>query len=359
MNSRCFSPNWRQTMARLSKATLIGLLLFLSACTSSKVLNESRAKALIGEALQKASYMTSAGSITPLMSRSTNDYRATTVSAGPGHTLKRLIEEKLVTQKVETVNHPKVSGTFVSRWFYNTYAYSWRSNQSQRLHFRTEFSLTTDSVKQDLVHVTGKHGKSIGPPSWDLIPGSGWIELVPMIGRVDPDGSVHLPSATWIGSLTSVPPGPPIEGDLNFQYREEGATAYLQETRQDQLLCADCYSPTGRRTFAGTASGKKVEVKWYEYTFSPEVQTSAGRQGIEVAAGRFQVGEVSNLQLVNDTHAVANFAWDAQLNKIGQIMLADVKPSGTSTAQFAKKPDGTWVINEFGRDFSNSTLTRQ
>jgi hypothetical protein len=120
---------------------------------------------------------------------------------------------------------------------------------------------------------------------------------------------------------------------IEFLYREEGKTAYLDQ-KGDQ----------GIGTFTGTASGQRVELRWYEYTFSPEVQTSAGRQVIEVAAGRLQVGEVSNLQLVNETHAVANFAWQAQLNKLGQIMLGDVKPSGTSSVQFAKKPDGTWVL---------------
>jgi len=307
------NPGWRQKMATLSKTTLMGFLLFLSACTSSKVLNESRAKALIGEALQQQVYNISAASITSLMSRSTTDYRATTVTTGPAFALKRLIEEKLVTQKIEVLNYPKISGTFV-------------------LHVQTksgDWLTTTDStINIGMVPATNSlYGSQLTIKTSKAYFGGGTSRDTDTFkGTVDPNGRVYLTLPRYTNGFRN---GEGIE----FLYREEGKTAYLDQ-KGDQ----------GIGTFTGTASGQRVELRWYEYTFSPEVQTSAGRQVIEVAAGRLQVGEVSNLQLVNETHAVANFAWQAQLNKLGQIMLGDVKPSGTSSVQFAKNPDGTWVL---------------
>ena len=148
-----------------------------------------------------------------------------------------------------------------------------------------------------------------------------------MLGRIDPNGLVHL-----LRSFYCLPG----YDDTEFLYEEEGATAYLrQKGVKDPWV------------ITGPASGQRVELKWYEYAFSSEVrkvQVSTSRDTLYLAGGRFEIGEVSNLQLVIGERAVANFAWQASLDKLGHIMLGEAKPNGNGTAEFAKKPDGSWVL---------------
>src|SRR3954471_2950853 len=50
------------------------------------------------------------------------------------------------------------------------------------------------------------------------------------------------------------------------------------------------------------------------------------------AGGKVEIGEVTNLQLVTETRAAANFAWRSSQDR------------GAGVVEFVKKPDGTWVL---------------
>jgi hypothetical protein len=101
-------------------------------------------------------------------------------------------------------------------------------------------------------------------------------------------------------------------------------------------------------------------MKWYTYSLTPEgyKQIEQTRNSMELRAGKFKIGEVTNLRLVTDTVAVANFAWEASLNDLGKTLFQYAQdelrsrnlptndvPKGVGEAQFAKKPDGSWIIS--------------
>ena len=165
-------------------------------------------------------------------------------------------------------------------------------------------------------------GAGLGNPNGN-VSGGGVREQVG--GTIAPDGSVVFYHTCF------------SEGGVQdrYQYSESGKSAILQS------VTPNAWIPW---MLAGTASGN-VETKYYEYSFSPDVQITRSNQGLRVLAGRYEIGEVTNLRLVTETEASANFAWHAQLNQLGGILLEGAGiPTGTGAAEFAKKPDGSWVI---------------
>jgi hypothetical protein len=93
--------------------------------------------------------------------------------------------------------------------------------------------------------------------------------------------------------------------------------------------------------------GAQADVKWYTYSWNPAFQKQIQGTGISstVVGGEVEIGEVSNLRLVDVTEATATFAWKLSLNNTGKTFLGDVHPSGNAEAEFGKKPDGTWFVD--------------
>jgi hypothetical protein len=265
--------------------------------SATNVLDERRARVLIGQAPQMQSLQIPWERFAPVIARSANADRGTTLS--------RLIEANLVRQTVSVLTYPKISGT-------------WASPSPEGFRSMMTMQLQMD---ENTDVVTGTCEFKWGPASG----GSGSIRGK-VTGAVSPDGSIVFTDVCW------------SEGGMQYQYQysENGTTAYLQSTNN-----ANGYYPYWKLT--GTASGK-VEVKWYVYTFTPKVQITSSGQRVLVEGGRYIIGDVSNLRLVTETMASAKFAWQAQLNLLGNILLDGARPSGTRTAVFAKKPNGTWVL---------------
>lgn len=276
----------------------------------TNVLDESRARVLIGQAPQMRSLQIPWDSIAPVMARSTNADKGTT-----DHTLSRLLKANLVKQSVSVLTYPRILGTWANLTE-NKPGHMYDATMTMQLHMDENSNVVTGSceykqVTQLLRNDDGIRGK--------------------VTGTVSPDGSVAFTEVCWS-----------LGGEQRqYQYSEDGTTAYLQSTDN-----ANGYYPYWKLT--GTASGK-TQVKWYEYTFTPEVRTTPIDQHVNIEGGRYLVGDVSNLRLVTETMASANFAWQVQLNLLGNILFDGARPSGTGTAVFAKKPDGTWVLLKLER----------
>jgi hypothetical protein len=101
--------------------------------------------------------------------------------------------------------------------------------------------------------------------------------------------------------------------------------------------------------FEGNPSAQKVEVKWYQYSLSPEIsqQIVDADSRPALPGGEIDVGEVSELRLVSETNAQCRFSWEALLNATGTAVLGTGKQNGTGAASFSKKPDGSWVLDEW------------
>jgi hypothetical protein len=161
-------------------------------------------------------------------------------------------------------------------------------------------------------------------------------------GVVNPDSTVvvEVYSTEMIinGDCWSIPSKiiGPIH-PINFEYSAEGTTGHLRGVSWgDGLL------------YTAVVSGRKIAVTRYQYAFSPELQSASAQRPGYFAVGRFQVGAVSGLQLITETRASAQFVWTASVNKLGEIMGAQSQSNGAGTAEFAKKPDGTWFLSALG-----------
>ena len=97
----------------------------------------------------------------------------------------------------------------------------------------------------------------------------------------------------------------------------------------------------------------------YEYAFSPTVKTfPVTDQFGMVYAGKFIIGDVTDLQLVGETRATAHFAWKAEKDNVGNIMLAARALNGIANAEFVKKPDGTWILAPNSAEYIGCSLSK-
>jgi hypothetical protein len=284
---------------QLTKVTF--LLVFLAGCGSSvssvKQLDESSGRALIEDRIKQEPFKIPADSASKLFTRTLKDYK----SANPGNdneaTEKRLLEKGFVQQTVETVVYPRISGTF-SVGFVNML------NHQETRAFQIEMI-----------------------PNSNLLAGTytgGRVYKV--TGSVQPDGKVEvrfLDASTFSGYTQS-----------NGVYREAGPAAFL-DFRDGHIL-------------EGKATGQKVEVKWYTYSWSPDFQKKILHEGntTYINGGGIEITNISDLRLLLETEATANFNWKASLNSVGELFFPGVPPSGVGEAAFGKKPDGTWFVDQ-------------
>jgi len=295
----------KRTQRLLSTVLLTVVILLTAACSSSvhsvKQLDESSARDLIKDRLTKDPYKIHADNISKLLGRTLKDYKSSPAGNEQEAIVKRLLDKAFVIQTTETVSYPKSSGTFISQ---NQYVGYWTIYD---LEMRPNSNvLTGDSYR------TGSLEGLAKPASpW-------WVE-----GSVEPDGSLRLNTS---GSHEEA------------AYVEEGPAAYI-----------DFRGGSSYGRYKGSATRKRVDVKVYTYSWSPDVlQKRLTRTGdaIYVIGGDFEVGNVSRLRLVTDTVASAEFAWKASLNDVGQIFFPIRPPDGTGEALFGKKPDGTWFVDQ-------------
>jgi hypothetical protein len=268
--------------------------------TSVKELNERSGRALVREAAAATYYPVSVSPIAPLMKRTLADYRQLVTTAKANHmhfdsdtvlmVIGRLLDQNLIVQHSDTVQFPRINGSYLCE---RTGMYS---------EYKLEMIPGTNNIK-------GVVYQQYPPAKSDVT------------GAVEADGSVTLGPPRGSGGKT-----------FHYQYKEDGATALL-------INKGDMYGAN----FRGTV-GPKVDTKWYTYSYSPEVQFPEPNNA---NGGSYEIGDLSGLQLVDDTHAIGSFAWTVSLNKFGQAVYPFQKPSGTGRVQFGKKPDGSWFVNNW------------
>jgi len=288
----------------------VGCSLFAVGCSSSKELNERSGRALVKEATADAYYPIPLTGLAPLMQqRSLVDFgqlAALMEKKGVENgtailVFGRLLDQKLIVQHVDAVSYPNIHGGFRSdsKYGYAEYELEMVPNTNHIKGVRYEQG--QDEAQQHQSDVTG---------------------------TIDASGLVSL-------------------GPNRYQYKEEGSTAWLMDKDVSFV-----------RNYKGTVSGPMIEVKWYTYSFSPEVQAQIvktkdapfgfGLYEVEtVKGGSYEIGDVSGLELMTDTDAVGSFAWRASLNKFGRAFYGTEKPSGNGRVKFGKKPDGTWFVKNW------------
>jgi hypothetical protein len=290
-------------------------ILITAGCSSSKELNEKSARSLLKDQYAKVHYSIPVSLVAPLMTRMPVSYASVVDTLKTKqvkenvavYIVKRLLDAKLVTETVDTVKYPNIHGKFRAEpKSYCNYCFD---------EYELEMVPNTSQVKG--VRSEQRQNES-GQRHADIT------------GVVDANGVVSL-------------------GRDRFQYKEDGATAWLMD--QDRFNITN---------YKGTASGSTVEAKWYTYAFSPElkaqiektqVSTFGGFGSAEQDAfngGGYDIGDVSDLQLgLTPTMASASFAWKASLNKVGTIFYENDVPTGKGRVNFVRKPDETWVIKDW------------
>lgn len=295
----------KTTQRLISTALVTAVILLTAACSSStdsvRQLDETSARDLIKDRFTKEPYKIPADSISKLLGRTLKDYKSSSAGNEQEAIVKRLLDKGFIIQTAETVSYPKIAGTFISQ---KQYTGSW-----------TVYDLEMRPNSNVLI---GHSYRSSSPEGLPKPTSPWWVE-----GSVEPDGTLKLNTS---GTREEA------------AYVEEGPAAYI-DFRGGSLY--------GR--YKGTATRKRVDVKGYTYSWSPDfLQKGLTRTGksIYVIGGDFEIGNVSSLRLVTDTVATAEFAWKASLNEVGQIFFPVHSPSGTGAVSFAKKPDGTWFLDE-------------
>jgi hypothetical protein len=290
-------------------------ILITAGCSSSKELNEKSARSLLKDQYAKVHYSIPVSLVAPLMTRMPVSYASVVDTLKTKqvkenvavYIVKRLLDAKLVTETVDTVKYPNIRGKFRAEpksycnYCFDEYELEMVPNTNQLKGVRSEQRQNESGQR---------HGN--------------------VTGVVDTSGLVSL-------------------GRDRFQYKEDGATAWLMD--QDRFNITN---------YKGTSSGSTLEAKWYTYVFSPELKAQIEKTQVPTFGGfgsaeqdtfnggGYDIGDVSDLQLgLTPTMASASFAWKASLNKIGTIFYENDIPTGKGRVTFVRKPDEIWVLKDW------------
>lgn len=229
--------------------------------------------------------------------RTQTDYSSASTSAGGAEIMKKLLDKGVIVAQVETVTYPKISAHLSKR---DSCMGGGSTTQTMSLD-----TLPSSNEFSGLIVFTYCNGT---------------VERQPFKGTVRPDGSFDFPgrgfefTAGWHG-----------------HYSESDGSVVVND-------------------YAGSApAGQKVEVRWYQYSFAPDVEKRIVQSdsGSAIAGGDISVKELSELRLVAETEATCRFSWFAPLNSTAAAILATDKESGTGSASFSKKPDGSWSVDHW------------
>jgi len=102
-------------------------------------------------------------------------------------------------------------------------------------------------------------------------------------------------------------------------------------------------------TLAGTGPGGSVTVPKFLYAMSSGLTQFLTASHDAIKAGTIQVDDLSELLLLTDTHAGARFRWHVDLCEPAKQVLGQNTVAGTGHVEFGKQPNGEWVLT--GYDF--------
>jgi hypothetical protein len=152
----------------------------------------------------------------------------------------------------------------------------------------------------------------------------------PLIGSVGQDGTVQLAYVTQYGSR------------INEAYKFTSSGQGVNLTGNQPFLNG---IPT--LTLTGSGAGGTISVPSFTYVFSDKFKPVAPPNANQIVAGKIVVDEVSNLLLVTETIAQANFTWHVTFNDAAKALTGQTTASGAGQMTFGKQPDGNWVLAEY------------
>jgi hypothetical protein len=278
-------------------------------CRGSAVreLNESNARDIVQKTLENRPFRIYLDRLRPFVARTRSDL-STAASSNPKQEIfKRMLERGLVQKTVENVNYPYVASFLSSVTKYNSGTQDTQEITLQMAPNSNSVSGLYKTTRVDsMQHVTLSSK---------------------LLGAIEPDGKISL-----------APQGGALLTGIVGSYREEGDKAFLRTL------------PNGRGEFdefVGAARNQKIGLNWYTFSWSPEFKSQMideGRNSYFVG-GLYQAGEVSKLRLLIDTEAEASVLYSVTLNENGKLFYQTAAPTGTARVTFAKKPDGTWIVD--------------
>jgi hypothetical protein len=307
-------------MRKISALSFLLVALSIIACASTefsvKQLNESSAKRMIADYLAANNYefKNELHKILPVLtdSHTTEDYSRGTSTSNRvwGLFPKLFLEQGFLSQRASTITYPKVSGDFANEAAGN----GWWEKEHWILHPVPDSNALEGQFTRQDNHETGP-------------------EVEAAKGTIQPDGQVVLYNMRFGWDA------------LPAQYYERGTKGYLQFKAGARGWLSN-YGDV----FVGPSTGQKVTVTYYSYALTPKFQAliKHGPSGEYLVTGNYEVEKVTNLRLITDTLASADFTVTVTLNSIGRLLASHVHFSSfqlTQQASFGKKPDQTWAID--------------
>ncbi len=146
------------------------------------------------------------------------------------------------------------------------------------------------------------------------------------------------------------------EQHVQVAYPELGRTRVYTVTYTDGLITLETPSPVALSDSHWKFRSKKphvtVTARKFVYELSDTGKALLTRldgtnSSWKLRTGRLKATNVSNLLLQGETNAAASFMWSLEPEDVFAKDMEDfVKPSGSGSAVFGKRPDGAWVVTD-------------
>lgn len=293
-------------MKTASVIFLSTITVLTNGCAATKNLTEGTARDLIRD-YARTQKLAPVISLNPavLLQRGTKiDYNAL-LPTGPNGILRRMMDHKYLVQTSHVVSYPKISGTF-----------SYIGPKDRKV-IRSAFTTIDEDYEYSLQSVPGTNQLT------------GTMRHIPTNHKNNVTGTIGLDNKVQLNGTNRV-------------YIEEGGKAILRASGPG---CYQC--PIVVTDFVGRATGEKITMTLYDYSFSPEfMKLVTGSRPLSVVSGSYELGDVTNLLLSTETRAEASFTYKSIPNDVARILLDEgaVTQTRSGVVRFAKKPDGTWVV---------------
>jgi hypothetical protein len=302
----------------------IVLLALATGCdrASTKTLNESSAKRMLTAKInaEKNAYLLNfSAARQAIQIPSHDDYTQGSYRGNdPRAAAQRLLRDGFMTQARQDSSFPNVSGNYkVDLTLQKS------TNNTVPTSLIQTFSLSqqpTDATVSGQYNVDVFGGNS--GPKIDNFHG-------PLTGSVGRDGTVHLTYGTQFGGTVA---------DYKF-----GSSGHDLTLTGKQVF----FNGIPTMTLTGSGPGGSISVPSFSYAFSSKFKPLPSPHEDQIDAGEIEVGEVSDLLLVTETIAQANFTWHVAFNDAAKALAGQTMASGTGGMTFGKQPDGNWVLHDY------------
>ena len=303
--------------------TLLALVVGCEGGSSTKNLTESSAKRMLVAKISadnKDNYLLNFDAVSETIREPIReDYADGTYRINdPRLAVGRLIKAGYIIQSRKEFTVPNVSGNYKVEL-------TWPKEVSS-IALRNAIYTFSLSMEPTFSTVSGKYSVD----SWVNSGQETMSANGPLIGSVSQDGTVQLAYVTQYGSR--------IEEAYKFSTSGQGVTLTGNQPFLNGI-------PT--MTLTGSGAGGTISVPSFTYVFSDKFKPVAPPNANQIVAGKIVVDEVSNLLLVTETIAQANFTWHVTFNDAAKALTGQTTASGAGQMTFGKQPDGNWVLAEY------------